>query len=144
MMAKLKFSVSLSCRNRFNMLISCWRNISYYDQCWKQLCCLIFPLQELELRRTLWERLQRDHALNHVCNQTNLWERRHRRGEVETRKHKSTCGGTGVSFLSFSKRSVYALKCKFSLLGAETASSTQSTAQLVQLWSSYRPISPQV
>ncbi len=40
-------------------------------------------------------------------------------------------------------RKLYALKWNLSLIGAETASSTQSTAQLVQLWSSCRPVSPQ-
>ncbi len=186
------------------------------------------PLQELELRRMLWECLQRDHALNNMCNQTNGWARHHGQCDVETRKHKSTFGGTDVSFLSFSKRSecqsylvlsvhyhslfflvwvktniapfwpgrlrsvliylldgsticppcsewwklwmwphegahlvasglstevvetilqprapstkkLYTLKWKLSLLGAETVSSTQ----LVQFWSSCRPISPQ-
>ncbi len=38
------------------------------------------PLQELELRRkTLGERLQRYHALNHMCNQFKRWARRHGR-----------------------------------------------------------------
>ncbi len=41
-----------------------------------------------------------------MCNQSNGRARRHGRGDVATRKLKSTCGGTGVSFLSFSKRSV--------------------------------------
>ncbi len=56
-----------------------------------------------------WEHPQHDHTLNHVCNQTNEWARRHGRCDVESRKHKSTCGGTSVSlqpllcvFLSFS------------------------------------------
>ncbi len=40
-------------------------------------------------------------------------------------------------------RKLYALKWKLSLLGAKTASSTQSTAQLEQFWSSCRPVSPQ-
>ncbi len=67
----------------------------------------LVPLQEPELRqKMLWERLQRDHALNHMCNQFNGRARRHGRGDVTTRKLKSTCGGTGVSFLSFSKRCV--------------------------------------
>ncbi len=55
---------------------------------------------------TLRECLQRDHALNHMCNQSNRRARRHRRGDVVTRKLKSTCGGAGISFLSFSKLSV--------------------------------------
>ncbi len=38
-----------------------------------------------------------------------------------------------------SARKLYALKWKLSLHGAETASSTQSTARLVQFWSSCRP-----
>ncbi len=42
-----------------------------------------------------------------------------------------------------SKRKLYALKRKLSLLGAVTAISTLSTAQLVQFWSSCRPVSPQ-
>ncbi len=78
----------------------------------KKLARNIVPFQELELRRTLWERLQRDHALNNVCNQTNGCARRHGQGDEETRKHKSMCGGTGISFLSFSKRSV----CKYIFL----------------------------
>ncbi len=53
---------------------------------------------------TLWECLQCDHALNHVCNQTNGWARHHGRGDVKTSKHKSTWGGTGLSFMSFSNR----------------------------------------
>ncbi len=39
-----------------------------------------------------------------TCNQSNGRARRH--GDVATRKLKSTCSGTGVSFLSFSKHSV--------------------------------------
>ncbi len=50
------------------------------------------------LRQMLWESLQRDNALINVCNQTNGWARCHGQGDVETRKHKSMCGGTGVSF----------------------------------------------
>ncbi len=42
-----------------------------------------------------------------------------------------------------SARKLYALKWKLSLHGAETASSTQATAQLVQFWSSCRPDSLQ-
>ncbi len=42
-----------------------------------------------------------------------------------------------------STRKLYALKWKLSLLGAKTASSTKSTAQLEQFWSSCRPVSPQ-
>ncbi len=53
---------------------------------------------------TLGERLQRYHALNHMCEwfvQTmgkTSWA-----GDVMTRRLKSTCGATGISFLSFSK-----------------------------------------
>ncbi len=45
------------------------------------------PLQELELRRTLWECLQRDHTLNNMCNQTNGWARRgdERPGSIKAR-----------------------------------------------------------
>ncbi len=50
---------------------------------------------------TLGERLDRYHALNHMCNQYNRWARRH--GRVMTRRLKSTWGATGISFLSFSK-----------------------------------------
>ncbi|KAI2651994.1 Transposon Ty3-G Gag-Pol polyprotein [Labeo rohita] len=46
---------------------------------------------------TLWERLQRDRALNHVCNQTNGRTKRHRRVTSLTRKHKSTCARTSMS-----------------------------------------------
>ncbi len=46
----------------------------------------------------LWERLQHDHALNYVCNQTDGWARLHGRGDVETRKHKSTSGGMASAF----------------------------------------------
>ncbi len=42
-----------------------------------------------------------------------------------------------------SARKLYALKWKLSLHGAETASLTQSTARLVQFWSSCRPDSLQ-
>ncbi len=42
-----------------------------------------------------------------------------------------------------SARKMYALKWKLSLHGVETASSTQSTARLVQFWSSCRPDSLQ-
>ncbi len=42
-----------------------------------------------------------------------------------------------------STRKLYALKWELSLHGVETASSTQSTAQLVQFWSSCRPESLQ-
>ncbi len=82
--------------------------MSHWNFCqhfWVLIIHLV-PLQELELRWMLWERLQREHALNNVCNQTNGWARHHRRGDVETRTHKSRCGGTGVGFLSFIKRSV--------------------------------------
>ncbi len=42
-----------------------------------------------------------------------------------------------------STRKLYTLKWKLSLLDVETASSTQSTAQLVQFWSTCRPVSLQ-
>ncbi|KAI2657541.1 hypothetical protein H4Q32_008891 [Labeo rohita] len=49
--------------------------------------------------------LQCDHALKHVCIQSNGKARHHRRGDVETRKLKSTCGACSRQLLSFSKRS---------------------------------------
>ncbi len=50
---------------------------------------VVVPLQETRaVSKTLWERLQLDHALNHMCNQSNGRARRHRRGDVVTRKLK--------------------------------------------------------
>ncbi len=63
-----------------------------------QTPCVKFLFRNLSCVEELWERLQRDHALSHVCKHTNGWGRHHGRGDVETRKHKSTCGGTGVRF----------------------------------------------
>ncbi|KAI2644940.1 Transposon Ty3-G Gag-Pol polyprotein [Labeo rohita] len=60
--------------------------------------------QELELRhQMLGERLQREHALNHMCNQSNREARRHGRVTSRTRKLKSTCAGTGTQLHSFSE-----------------------------------------
>ncbi|KAI2657538.1 Transposon Ty3-G Gag-Pol polyprotein [Labeo rohita] len=50
----------------------------------------MFPFRNSSRVETLWERLQRDRALNHVCNQTNGRTKRHRRVTSLTRKHKST------------------------------------------------------
>ncbi|KAI2665260.1 Transposon Ty3-G Gag-Pol polyprotein [Labeo rohita] len=50
----------------------------------------LFPFRNSSRVETLWERLQRDRALNHVCNQTNGRTKRHRRVTSLTRKHKST------------------------------------------------------
>ncbi len=63
-----------------------------------QTPCVQFLFRNLSCVEELWERLQRDHALSHMCKHTNGWARHHGRGDVETRKHKSTCGGTGVRF----------------------------------------------
>ncbi len=79
-----------------------------------------FPFGNSSCVETLWE-YHALNALNHMCNQSNEWARRHGQGDVVTRKLKSTCGRTGVSFLSFSKCSVcvsvhYALWVLFSVV----------------------------
>ncbi len=45
-----------------------------------------------------------NHHYNHMWNQANGWAKHHGRGDVETRKDKRMCGGTGISFLSFNNR----------------------------------------
>ncbi len=55
-------------------------------------------------------------ALNNMCNLSNGWARRHGEGDVMTSMYKSMCGETGVSFLSFSMRSV----CVLSILSVKS------------------------
>ncbi len=64
-----------------------------------------FPFRNSSCVETLWE-YHALNALNHMCNQSNECATRHGQGDVVTRKLKSTCGRTGISFLSFSKCSV--------------------------------------
>ncbi len=72
------------------------------------------PLQELELRRkTLGERLQRYHALNHMCNQSKRWARRH--GRV-----------TSCSVCVRQSRSMF---CESYLLSSNIESSSMSKAE---------------
>ncbi len=75
------------------MIQSVWKNVSGY------VCDYGFLKGTRHCVGTLGECLQHDHALNHICNQSNGRASRHRRGGVMTRKLKSTCGGAGVSFL---------------------------------------------